>query len=226
MIKCITFDLDDTLWKIEPVINRAEIFFQKWLDSNYPIVSEKFNIELLRKLMRQTSLENPEINHDLTKIRIKAYTKLKDLYDLPDDMPIKAFNYFMEYRNKVSLFNGVEDTLSRLKKRYLLGTITNGNASLKHIGIDKYFDFEIKASEVGHMKPKPEIFTAALRAANSKPEEIIHIGDSYEKDIMGAKSVNMNYIWINHNDIIENNVIEKYTLRNFSEVEKIINEIG
>jgi FMN phosphatase YigB (HAD superfamily) len=43
---------------------------------------------------------------------------------------------------------------------------------------------------------------------------------------MGAKSVNMNYIWINHNDIIENNVIEKYTVRNFSEVEKIINEIG
>ena len=88
MIKCITFDLDDTLWKIEPVINRAEIFFQKWLDSNYPIVSEKFNIELLRKLMRQTSLENPEINHDLTKIRIKAYTKLKDFYDSSSDTRI------------------------------------------------------------------------------------------------------------------------------------------
>ena len=72
MIKCITFDLDDTLWKIEPVITKAEIFFQKWLEVNYPEVSEKFNIESLRKLMKQTSLENPEIKHDLTKIRIKA----------------------------------------------------------------------------------------------------------------------------------------------------------
>ena len=53
MIKCITFDLDDTLWKIEPVITKAEIFFQKWLDANYPEVSEKFNIESLRKLMKQ-----------------------------------------------------------------------------------------------------------------------------------------------------------------------------
>ena len=226
MIKCITFDLDDTLWKIEPVINKAEIFFQKWLDSNYPIVSKNFNIELLRKLIRQTSLENPEIKHDLTKIRIKAYEHLRDTYELPDDMPFKAFNYFMEYRNKVSLFNGVEDTLSRLKKKYLLGTITNGNASLKKIGINQYFDFEIKASEVGYMKPKPEIFIAALRAANCKPEEIIHIGDSFDKDIMGAKSVNMNYIWINHNDIIENNVNEKYTVNNFSKVEKILNNIG
>ena len=119
MIKCITFDLDDTLWKIEPVITRAEIFFQKWLDFNYPTVSEKFNIELLRKLMKQTSLENPDIKHDLTKIRIKAYSHLKDLYNLPDDMPLKAFNYFMEYRNNVTLFNDVENTLEKLKKKYL-----------------------------------------------------------------------------------------------------------
>ena len=226
MIKCITFDLDDTLWKIEPVITRAEIFFQKWLDSNYPTVSEKFNIELLRKLMKQTSLENPDIKHDLTKIRIKAYSHLKDLYNLPDDMPLKAFNYFMEYRNNVTLFNGVEDTLEELKKKYLLGTITNGNASLQKIGIDKYFDFEIKASDVGHMKPKSEIFTAALSAANCNPEEMIHIGDSFDKDVMGAKSVNINYIWINHDDIIENDANEKYTVRNFTEIENLLDTIG
>jgi len=226
MIKCITFDLDDTLWKIEPVITRAEIFFQKWLDSNYPTVSEKFNIELLRKLMRQTSLENPEIKHDLTKIRIKAYSHLKDLYGLSDDMPLKAFNYFMEYRNNVTLFDGVEDILSELKKKYLLGTITNGNASLTKIGIDKYFDFEIKASEVGYMKPKSEIFVAALNAAKCNPEEMIHVGDSYDKDIIGAKSVNMNYIWINHNDTIEKKVNEKYVVRNFFEIRKLLDKIG
>jgi len=226
MIKCITFDLDDTLWKIEPVITKAEIFFQKWLDANYPEVSEKFNIESLRKLMKQTSLENPEIKHDLTKIRIKAYSHLKDLYGLPNDMPLKAFNYFMEHRNNVILFDSVEDTLSELKKKYLLGTITNGNASLKKIGIDKYFGFEIKASEIGYMKPKPEIFTAAINAAKCNPEEMIHIGDSYDKDIIGAKSVNMNYIWINHNDTIEKKVNEKYAVRNFFEIRKLLDKIG
>ena len=176
--------------------------------------------------MRQTSLENQEIKHDLTKIRIKSYSNLKDLYGLSDDMPLKAFNYFMEYRNNVTLFDGVEDILSELKKKYLLGTITNGNASLTKIGIDKYFDFEIKASEVGYMKPKSEIFVAALNAAKCNPEEMIHVGDSYDKDIVGAKSVNMNYIWINHNDVIENNANEKYTVRNFFEIEKILEKIG
>ena len=76
------------------------------------------------------------------------------------------------------------------------------------------------------MKPKPEIFAAALSAANCKPEEMIHIGDSYDKDVMGAKSVNINYIWINHDEIIENDANEKYTVRNFSEIEKILDTIG
>ena len=31
MIKCITFDLDDTLWEIEPVISKAENqFYEKY----------------------------------------------------------------------------------------------------------------------------------------------------------------------------------------------------
>ena len=141
-------------------------------------------------------------------------------------MPLKAFNYFMEHRNNVILFDSVEETLSELKKKYLLGTITNGNASLKKIGIDKYFSFEIKASEIGYMKPKPEIFTAAINAAKCNPEEMIHIGDSYDKDVIGAKSVNMNYIWINHNDTIEKKVNEKYAVRNFFEIRKLLDKIG
>jgi FMN phosphatase YigB (HAD superfamily) len=76
------------------------------------------------------------------------------------------------------------------------------------------------------MKPKPEIFTAAINAAKCNPEEMIHIGDSYDKDIIGAKSVNMNYIWINHNDTIEKKVNEKYAVRNFFEIRKLLDKIG
>ena len=137
MIKCITFDLDDTLWNIEPVINRAEIEFQKWLKMNYHEVYENISIEQLRKLVRQTALENPKIKHDLTKVRICAYNKLRNIFGLSENMPEDAFNYFMRYRNKVELFDNVEDILSKLKQKYSIGTITNGNASLEKIGIKK-----------------------------------------------------------------------------------------
>jgi len=226
MIKYVTFDLDDTLWKIEPVILKAEKMFYKWLEKNYPVVTKQYNIESLRKLIRQTSLENLDIKHDLTKVRIMSYTKLKDLYKLPDDMPKKSFNYFMKYRNDVTLFKDVENILESMKKKYTLGTITNGNASLKTIGIEKYFDFEVKASEVGYMKPDSKIFEHALDLVKCKPSEMLHIGDSYEKDIIGAKSVNMNYIWIRHNDEIVKDIKKENMVDNFSQIPEKIKKLG
>ena len=166
MIKCITFDLDDTLWKIEPVIIEAEINFNNWLKQNYPIIAENHDSLSLRKLMKQTALENPEIKHDLSAIRIKGYTHLKNLYQLPETMPIRSFEYFMKYRNKVKLFDGVERTLKKLKENYLIGTITNGNASLEKIGLNNLFDFETKAADVGFMKPDPKIFRLQLKKQN------------------------------------------------------------
>ena len=212
MIKCITFDLDDTLWAIEPVIIEAEQRFYTWLKENYPIVAENFDILSLRQLMKNTASDNPDIKHNLTKVRIKAYTYIKDLYKLSDDMPLESFEYFMKYRNKVKLYDGAENMLIELKKKYMIGTITNGNASLEKIGIKNFFDFEVKASDVGFMKPSPKIFEAAVKKAGCNPSEMVHIGDSYDKDIIGAKSINMNYIWLNHKkneylDIDKNNII-------------------
>ena len=212
MIKCITFDLDDTLWAIEPVIIEAEQRSYTWLKENYPIVAENFDILSLRQLMKNTASDNPDIKHNLTKVRIRAYTYIKDLYKLSDDMPLKSFEYFMKYRNKVKLYDGAENMLIELKKKYIIGTITNGNASLEKIGIKNFFDFEVKASDVGFMKPSPKIFEAAVKIAGCNPSEMVHIGDSYEKDIIGAKSINMNYIWLNHKkneylDIEKNNII-------------------
>jgi len=218
MIKCITFDLDDTLWKIEPVILRAEVKFYEWLKDKYPVVTEKFNIESLRNLMKQTLLENQDIKYDLTKVRLLAYEKIKNTYNLPDNMPNEGFNLFMLHRNKVTLFDGVERILSELKSKYILGTITNGNASLGTIGISNYFNFEIKAEDVGYMKPSSEIFYAAIKEADCLPTEILHVGDSYEKDIIGAMSVNMSYLWVNHNNDIEKNIDKKNIIKSILQI--------
>ena len=226
MIKCITFDLDDTLWKIEPVIKSAEINFHRWLKDNYPAAADQFSIESLRKLMKQTALESPKIKHNLTQVRLKAYTHIKNIHNFPDDMPVKAYDYFMGHRNNVVLFEGVEEVLSQLKNKYRLGTITNGNASLEKIGIQKYFDFEIKASDTGFMKPDVEIFNAAVKKANCDPVNMVHIGDNYEKDIVGAMTANINYIWLNHNNEHKKDVDKKNIIKSFLQVPQALKNIG
>jgi putative hydrolase of the HAD superfamily len=40
---------------------------------------------------------------------------------------------------------------------------------------------------VGARKPSPEIFTAALSMADAAPEQALHVGDSIEEDVAGAR---------------------------------------
>tara|TARA_B100001559_G_scaffold134838_1_gene113329 strand:- start:59 stop:532 length:474 start_codon:yes stop_codon:yes gene_type:complete len=154
-----------------------------------------------------------------------AYEHIRSLFSLPANMPEDAFNYFMKYRNTVQLFDGVKEILEILSNDYLLGTITNGNASLEKIGIKKFFDFETKAADVGFMKPSKEIFQKAIKKANCKPSEIVHVGDSYEKDIIGAMSVNMNYIWLNHSNKNKDDIKIEQTIKSFSEISQVLKKL-
>ena len=45
----------------------------------------------------------------------------------------------------MDLYEGVEETLKALNEVYLLGVITNGNANVKKIGLDAYFDVVVSS---------------------------------------------------------------------------------
>ena len=69
MIKAITFDLDDTLWAIWPVVERAEQLLQEWLAAHYPRISKQFTPLELRNLCGEIAMAQPEIAHDRTRLR-------------------------------------------------------------------------------------------------------------------------------------------------------------
>lgn len=47
------------------------------------------------------------------------------------------------------------------------------------------------SDEVGHYKPSPEIFEAALDSLDSQPGEAVHVGDLRRTDVAGANAVGM-----------------------------------
>ena len=75
------------------------------------------------------------------------------------------------------------------------------------------------------MKPSKEIFQKAIKKANCKPSEIVHVGDSYEKDIIGAMSVNMNYIWLNHSNKNKDDIKIEQTIKSFSEISQVLKKL-
>ena len=54
----------------------------------------------------------------------------------------------------------------------------------------------ISADDVKSYKPHPEIFLYALRRAGLSSEEVMHVGDSYYSDVLGAKNAGISAILV------------------------------
>ncbi len=59
---------------------------------------------------------------------------------------------------------------------------------------DNHFEFILASSDYGLRKPDPGLFQVALEKAALKPEDVWFCGDTYDKDIAGARSVGMHAI--------------------------------
>jgi FMN phosphatase YigB (HAD superfamily) len=86
--------------------------------------------------------------------------------------------------------------LARLSPRYRLGILSNWPLAAT---IDRYVEAAgwaphlaavTVSQRVGAIKPHPEIFAAARAALGSPPaERILHVGDDWAADVVGAKTV-------------------------------------
>jgi len=201
MIKLITFDLDNTLWHADPVLIRAEQHLYDWLKTNCPELTDKYSKESMRQFKADVANANPGLKHKVSALRLEAI-KLSLLavgYDENSAMlqAQRAFEIFHRARQQVTFFDHTLHVLNELKKYYRLAALTNGNADVSTLGLDRYFEFSLSAESVGKQKPAPDMFMMALDHANVAAEEVIHIGDHPEHDIMGANKVGFHTIWVN-----------------------------
>jgi len=201
MIKLITFDLDNTLWHADPVLIRAEQRLYDWLKSNCPELTDKHSKESMRQFKANVAKANPALKHKVSALRLEAIKlSLQDVgYDEKSAMlqAQRAFEVFHWARQQVNFFDHTLHVLNELKKYYRLAALTNGNADVSVIGLDRYFEFSLSAESVGKQKPAPDMFLMALDHANVAAEEVVHIGDHPEHDIMGANRVGFHTIWVN-----------------------------
>lgn len=200
-IRCIAFDLDDTLWECHPVIERAERQFYKWLQSYYPKISQKYSeAELIAHRMAFMQ-SHPDNRHDLTYLRKQWMMQLANEAGLNlkhDDSFIEnGFEVFWLARNEVTFYDDTLDILEQLSARYSLGVISNGNADVHHIGVGHLFDFVISSEQAGVSKPHPDIFKQALDLSNTTKQQTVYVGDDAKRDVLGAHGAGIHAIWFN-----------------------------
>lgn len=196
-ILAVTFDLDDTLWDIWPTIERAETQLHAWLHTRYPAITARFTALELRELANEIVMQRQDIAHDPTLIRKEALRLAAQQTGCESFCPESAFNIFLAARHEVVFFADVLPVLERLVGRYRLGAVTNGNADIHRLGLGNLFEFAISAVEVGVAKPEPAIYQAACRHLELPPEQIVHVGDDPQNDVLGAAQAGLRTVWIN-----------------------------
>ncbi len=116
---------------------------------------------------------------------------------------VEIFEFFRT-ADAWQVFADVEPTLAALKQRGLrLGVISNFDARcydvLRALNLLAYFDSIHLSTEAGAAKPDSAIFLTALQANDLHPAQVLHIGDQWEADVMGARAAGVSALWLTRN---------------------------
>lgn len=206
-VRCVCFDLDDTLWPLKDTISRAEKMAIEFVHTQEPACSDTFNPTNLSTARAKILQGDPDLRHRLTDFRYQVYRAVIALsvshQESSKALARRAVETFLYHRNQVVPFAGVDRILQQLSSNFLLGAITNGNVSFSTIDISKYFSFYISAEQVGVSKPNAKIFARAYEEClrlDSKlrmPSEVLHVGDDNKTDVAGANNFGFLSAWLN-----------------------------
>jgi len=204
--KHLFFDLDHTLWDFERNAEETKREMFEILNlkgrgiSSYEVFREKYiGINLaLWALYREDKIEKDDLN-------FRRFNDTLLLFDIDDRvLGAKMAEIFIEgITTKTYLFPFTRELLEYLYPSYTLHIITNGFeevqfGKLKNSGLRRYFSHVITSEAAGAKKPDAEIFQYALRKTGANAAESLMIGDDLEVDIAGARMLNIDQLYVNH----------------------------
>jgi FMN hydrolase / 5-amino-6-(5-phospho-D-ribitylamino)uracil phosphatase len=196
-VRAICFDLDNTLWDVEPVLARAERILTDWLRARYPRIPERFSPEGMLEVRAALLREQPGQAHDFTYLRRETLARLAQAAGYERDMANEAFATWHAARNQCVPFADVVPALETLSRHFRLATLSNGNADLGTIGLAHHFEVSLHAAALGCAKPEPRAYSAVAHALTLQPAEILFVGDDPHSDVAGPRSAGMQTVWVN-----------------------------
>jgi FMN hydrolase / 5-amino-6-(5-phospho-D-ribitylamino)uracil phosphatase len=201
-VRAVAFDLDNTLWDVAPVIERAEVRLYEWLREHCPRIPERVTVDDMRAARELLAREEPHNAHDFTYLRITALARhaRECGYGDGDEVAQRAFEVFFAARNELDIFADVRPALTRLRSRYRLATLSNGNADLGRIGLADLFVLSLNARQIGVGKPHPRCFERLASELQLEPAQIVYVGDDPVLDVEASRAAGLRSAWINRFD--------------------------
>ncbi|HTT41833.1 MAG TPA: HAD family hydrolase [Steroidobacteraceae bacterium] len=196
-VRAIAFDLDNTLWDVEPVLARAEARVFSWLSEHAPRITARLTLEDMRRARESLALREPHNAHDFTYLRTAALAEHARTHGYDESLAAHAFEVFLAARCEVELFADVRPALERLNGRYPLASLSNGNADLGRIGLGHLFAVSLSARQLGVAKPARACFERLAAQLALDPGQIIYVGDDAQLDVLAARAAGLQTAWMN-----------------------------
>lgn len=192
-IKAICFDIDGTFypkWKMDWRIFKASVFHVSF--------ARKYNA-MRQRVRKEDGLgDYPIMSYDEISRRSALYT-FGDGSEASAkryrEMERKIFHEAFE-KSYLGLRPApyVKMALDMAEKQgYRMAALSDFpiGVKLREMGIEDKFEAVLSSEDMGHFKPAMTPFKALCNALDLDPSEILYVGDSYNKDILGAKNAGM-----------------------------------
>ena len=199
-IKAISCDGDMTLWDFEKVMRHSLGYALTELRERLPgRASADLTIDKMIEIRNEVAGELKGKIFNLEEVRFHAFVRTVRFVGREDrELAAHLNSIYLKHRfEDIELYPDVLSTLDTLADRYALGLLSNGNSYPEHCGLGERFSFVVFSQGVGFEKPDERIFEVACRQAGCTPRELIHVGDSLESDVQGAKRVGAVSVWLN-----------------------------
>jgi len=186
--RVIFFDVGNTL--LFP--NRAKMLAPLRSD-RHPTLEQWRLLERRTKTEFDQGAQSGRVDHGFWWI-FHTYL-LQDLDENRDGLLEELVRNTQKSANWDQILPGTRTALDRIAARFRMAVISNADGNIEAVlsrcGIADCFESIADSGIVGFEKPRLEIFEAALKTANARPDESLYVGDVYSVDYVGARNAGM-----------------------------------
>ncbi len=154
------------------------------------------NPDDLRELRERLSGTHPHLTRQPARLRLESIRTALAMTGSSGDIAKEAYGAYLEARRQVTPYRDVHPALAWLSARFPLVALSNGNSCLEAAGLAGFFTGAVFAQASGQRKPCPSIFLAAAMEVGVRPSEMLHVGDDFLRDVMGAWGAGMQAVWL------------------------------
>ncbi|AQQ08972.1 Putative HAD-hydrolase YfnB [Sedimentisphaera cyanobacteriorum] len=190
-IKCVVFDLDDTLYPE-----------REYCLSGFKALGQQFAplIGVSQAALTETLIESFNQASD-SRVFNRALENLGT--DYSKELIGQMVEKYRAHSPEISLPQAAANLLSKLKNKYTLDLITDGflpaqELKIESLGIKGFFDYIICTEKLGRKfwKPAPKAFYMIAEKGGFTPEECVYIADNPEKDFKAPNHIGWHTIMI------------------------------